>query len=224
MKPHVSAFRALQSELLVPVPEGVQSESASLAYLAQLGVVALRQVHFVPGERVAVVGLGVVGLCTCAMARAMGAGEVIAVANSPFRAEKAVEAGAHRACERPQEIDVVILTANPWAAFLDSVEMARYGGRVAVLGFPGRGEPLPDFNPLDPKWFYGKNLTLLGAGFSSPTERRSNLEFILGALASGAVSFQSIISHRLPAASMRVAYELARAHDKSLLAAVFDWR
>jgi 2-desacetyl-2-hydroxyethyl bacteriochlorophyllide A dehydrogenase len=224
MKPHVSAFRAQQSELMVPVPDAVAPEPASLAYLAQLGVAALRQVRFEPGERVAVVGLGVIGLCTCAMARAMGAAEVIAVANSPFRAQKALEAGAHRADRHPQDVEVVILTANPWVAFRDSVEMARYGGRLSILGFPGRGEPLPDFNPLDPKWFYGKQLTLAGAGFAPPLERRRNLEFILGALASGAASFDSIISHRLPAPRMREAYELARQHDKSLLAAVFDWR
>lgn len=224
MKPHVSAFRAPQSDLLVPVPAAVSPESASLAYLAQLGVAALRQVRFERGERVAVVGLGVIGLCTCAMARAMGAAEVIAVANSEFRAQKALEAGAHRADAHPEEIDVVILTANPWAAFRDSVEMARYGGRVSILGFPGRGEPPPDFNPLDPRWFYGKQLTLVGAGFAPPAERRRNLEFILEALASGTVSFDRIISHRLPAARMREAYELAREHDKSLVAAVFDWR
>jgi 2-desacetyl-2-hydroxyethyl bacteriochlorophyllide A dehydrogenase len=224
MKPHTSAFRAQQSELMVPIPDAVSSEPASLAYLAQLGVAALRQLRFQAGERVAVVGLGVIGLCTCAMARAMGAAEVVAVANSEFRAQKALEAGAHRADKHPKEIDVVILTANPWAAFRDSVEMARYGGRVSILGFPGRGEPLPDFNPLDPKWFYGKQLTLVGAGFAPPAERRQNLELILGSLASGAVSFDCIISHRLPAARMREAYELARGHDKSLLGAVFDWR
>ena len=54
------------------------------------------------------------------------------------------------------------------------------GGRISILGFPGRGEPLPDFNPLDPKWFYGKQLTLIGAGFSpriecQPADLRFNL-------------------------------------------------
>lgn len=224
MKPHVAAFRAQPTDLMVEVPAGVAPEPASLAYLAQLGVAALQQVRFEPGERVAVVGLGVIGLCTCALARAMGASEVIAVANSPLREQMALAAGAHRAEKLPKDVDVVILTANPWAAFRDSVEMVRYGGRVSVLGFPGRGEPLPDFNPLDPKWFYGKQLTLAAAGFAAPEQRKRNLEFILGSLASGVVSFDSIISHRLPAARMREAYELAREHDKSLVAAVFDWR
>ena len=237
MKPHTSAFIARQSELMVPIPAGVDPAPAALAYLAQLGVAALRKVHYEAGERVAVVGLGVIGLAACGMARAMGA-DVTAVANSPLRAEAALRAGAQRACVAgrdplPTDLDIVVLTANSWAAFRDSVEMARFGGRVSVLGFPGRGEAAPDFNPLDPKWFYGKQLTLTGAGFSPRAEcppadgrfdLRRNLEFVLASLASGAVNFEPVISHRLPARRMREAYELALAHDKSLLAAVFDWR
>jgi threonine dehydrogenase-like Zn-dependent dehydrogenase len=235
MKPHLSAFRARTSELLVPLPDGLDPEPASLAVLAQLGVAALRQVNYQAGERVAIVGLGVIGLCTCTMACAMGAGEVIAVANAPERKRAALQAGAHRAVlagqdPRPEEVDIVVLTANSWAAYRDAVEMARYGGRISILGFPGRAEPLPDFNPLDPKWFYGKQLTLVGAGISPRVDcrpadvrfnLRRNIEYVLTA---GAPRFAPIISHRLPARRMREAYELARLHDKSLLAAVFDWR
>ncbi|MBM3795836.1 MAG: zinc-binding alcohol dehydrogenase [Acidobacteria bacterium] len=229
MKPHLSAFRARDSEVLVPVPAGVAPEPASLAYLTQLGVAALRQVQYEPGESVATVGLGVIGLCTCTMARVMGAREVIAVANSAQRAQAALQAGAHRAVvngqhPQPQDVDVVVLTANPWAAFRQSVEMVRTAGRVSILGFPGRGEAPPDFNPLDARWLYGKQLTLVGSGFS--TERFSrvrNIEYIVSAMAH-TNAFDRIISHRLPAAQMREAYELARLHDKSLQAAIFDWR
>jgi len=200
-----------------------------LAYLTQLGVAALRQVQYEPGESVATVGLGVIGLCTCTMARVMGAREVIAVANSAQRAQAALQAGAHRAVvngqhPQPQDVDVVVLTANPWAAFRQSVEMVRTAGRVSILGFPGRGEAPPDFNPLDARWLYGKQLTLVGSGFS--TERFSrvrNIEYIVSAMAH-TNAFDRIISHRLPAAQMREAYELARLHDKSLQAAIFDWR
>ena len=48
--------------------------------------------------------------------------------------------------------------------------------------------------------------------------------FILKAMATGALNLDSVISHRLPAARMKEAYELAKSHDKSLMAAVFDWR
>lgn len=237
MKPHQSAYIANRGDLLVPVPEGVTPEAASLGYLTQLGVAAMRQAHYEAGEHVAVIGLGVIGLGTVAMARAMGA-RVTAVANSPLRAEVARRVGAHEVYlsgepDPPKDVDVVILTANPWEAYRAAVEMARYAGRISVLGFPGRGYPPPEFNPLDPQWFYGKQLTLIGAGFSPRAEcppgeirfnLRRNLELIFRCAATGAAPLDPIISHRLPWRRMREAYELAKAHAKELVAAVFDWR
>lgn len=237
LKPHQSAFIAGPADLLVPVPDSVSSEQASLAYLTQLGIAALRQARYESGESVAVVGLGVIGLGTVAIARAMGA-IVTAVANSPIRAEMARQVGAHHvhitgSGDPPSDVDVVVLTANPWPAYRLSVEMARKGGRISILGFPGRGEPAPEFNPLDPKWFYGKQLTLIGAGFSPRVEcaaadirfnLRRNLEFLFSMMASGTVCLEPIISHRIPADQMRDAYEMARMHSKELIAAVFDWR
>ncbi|HWQ53059.1 MAG TPA: zinc-binding dehydrogenase [Bryobacteraceae bacterium] len=239
LRPHQSGFVAAEDDLLVPLPEGLCPEEASLAYLAQLGVAALRQAGYQAGENVAVVGLGIIGLCAVAVARAMGA-KVAAVANSPQRAEAAVRVGAHAtyiADHTPAVFgdagaDIVILTANTWPAYRLSLEIAAYGGRVSLLGFPGRAQPLPDFNPLDPRWIYGKQLSLLGAGFCPKTEcppadirfnLRRNLEFVLDRMASGALGLDALITHRLPAARMREAYQLAAAHSKELIAAVFDW-
>ena len=110
--------------------------------------------------------------------------------------------------------------------------MAEYGARVAVLGFPGRADSPPGFNPLDAAWLYGKQLTILGAGYTPRLEcaraalrfnLRRNLEFILQSMASGAIDLQPLLTHHLPAQRMVEAYELASQHDKSLIAAVFDW-
>jgi len=246
MQPHLSAFIAGQDELLVPVPENVTSEQASLAYLIQLGVAALRQARYETGESVAVVGLGVIGLGTVGVARAMGA-RVVAIANAPNRAERARRVGAHLAvlsdeARRPADlsavcgaegVDVVILTANTWPAYKTSVDIVRYGGRISVLGFPGRAQPAPGFNPLDMSWFYGKQLTLIGAGYAARFDcapaairfnLRRNLEYILALMRTGELDLEPIISHSLPAKQMPEAYELARTHSKELIAAVFDWR
>jgi 2-desacetyl-2-hydroxyethyl bacteriochlorophyllide A dehydrogenase len=231
MKPHCSAFVATSADLVVPIPDGVPMEQAALAYLINLGVAALRQAGYEAGERVTVVGLGVIGLSTVAAARAMGA-QVSAVANHPDRANLAVRMGA-RGAPAANESDIVVLTANSWEAYRTAVELARRGGRIAVLGFPGRGQPAPDFNPLDASWLYAKQLTVMGSGFIPrveclPEEIRFNLRRNVAAIfewmASGALDLGPMISHRVPYDRMRDAYELARRHDKSLTAAVFDWR
>ena len=241
MKPHRSAYIAQENEILVRVPEGVDPEEASLAYLVHLGVAALRQVNYLAGEDIAVVGLGVIGLCTVAVATTMGA-RVIAVANDDRRAGLARALGAREsyvsgqfdptAIFNGQGADIVVLTANTWAAYRDSMEMARKGGRVSLLGFPGRAQPAPDFNPLEMRWIYGKLLTITGAGHlpqidCAPSEIRFNvrrdLEFVLDRMASGALKLSNVISHRFPYSRMKEAYELAHQHSKELSAAVFHW-
>ena len=244
--PHRSAFIARESEVLTPLPDGLSSEVATLAYLTHLGLASLRQARYEAGENVAVVGLGVIGLATVGLARAMGA-KVVGIANSSIRCEAALQVGADAAFEssdsnlgeRLDEVfgkvgaDIVILTANPWPAYRLSVDIARQGGRVSILGFPGRFESAPDFNPLDPSWFYAKQLTLLGAGLAPGSDcppdelrfnLRRNLQYIIDLMAGNQLRLESLITHRLPADRMQEAYELAKEHSKDLIAAVFDWK
>ncbi len=242
MKPHCSAFLAQPTELLIPLPPGVDAAEASLAYLVHLGIAAMRQVRYEAGESVCVVGLGVIGLGTVAAARAMGA-RVAALANHPHRAALATSVGAHEthlsAAFNPASLfngngaDVVVLTANSWPAYQQSLEAARYCGRIAILGFPGRALPPPAFNPLDAQWLYGKQLTIAGAGHiprveCAPHEIRFNLrrdlEYVLQLMASGALALKPVISHQVHFTHMRDIYELANAHAPDLTAAVFHWR
>lgn len=230
IKPHCSAFVAAESDLLVRVPARLDPAQVSLGYLANLGVAALRAVHYQTGERVAVVGLGVIGLCAVALGRAMGA-PMVAIANDPSRATLAQRLGARKSFDG-EGADIVILTANTWDAFRKSVDLARHGGRISVLGFPGRAQASPDFNPFDPRWFYGKQLTLTAAGFAPRVEcgpadirfnLRRNLTAIFEWMEAGTLDLAPIISHRIPYHCMREAYDLAAAHSKELTAAVFDW-
>jgi threonine dehydrogenase-like Zn-dependent dehydrogenase len=244
-KPHLSHFIASASDLMVRIPEPVTSATASLAYLTGLGLAALRQARYEPGENVVVVGLGVIGLSTVALARAMGA-NVLGVANSDIRARAALKMGATgcllsddahpvatmRTFFRGLDADIVILTSNSWESYFLSLDLVRRGGRVSILGFPGRLQPMPERNPLDPSPFYSKQLALFGAGAAPRLEcgpedvrfnLRRNLEYILDLMASGRIDLAPLITHRLPADQMRTAYERAREHSKDLIAAVFEW-
>jgi threonine dehydrogenase-like Zn-dependent dehydrogenase len=245
-QPHQSAFVAQQDELIVPVPAAVPSEEAALSYLTHLGLASLRQAKYEPGENVAVIGLGVIGLCTIWLARAMGA-KVAGISNSKVRSESAIQLGAHAAFladdkdlhEKLKTVfgevgtDIVVLTANPWNAYRLAMEIVRPSGRVSILGFPGRAQEPPDFNPMDSRWIYGKQLTVLGAGFAPTVDcppadirfnTRRNLEYILDLMTFHKPRIGSVISHRFPFSRMQDAYELAKGHSKDLVAAVFDWR
>jgi threonine dehydrogenase-like Zn-dependent dehydrogenase len=244
-RPHQSAYVAEENELLVRIPETASSKNAALAYLTGLGLAALRQARYEPGENIAVIGLGVIGLSTIGLARAMGA-NVVGVANSEIRARAAVAMGtmgcvlssepeaveAVKQHFHRREVDLVVLTSNSWASYFLALDLVRRNGRVSILGFPGRGEPPPERNPLGPSPFYSKQLTLLGAGSSirlecAPEEirfnLRRNLEYILDLMATGRLDLEPLITHSIPYQRMRDAYELARVRSKELIAAVFDW-
>jgi threonine dehydrogenase-like Zn-dependent dehydrogenase len=245
-KPHLSAYVATERDMLVPVPEGLAPEEASLVYLTNLGLAALHQAHYQAGENIVVTGLGVIGLCSIALARAMGS-KVIGVANSEVRAQAARAVGADAAllsgsadlaermkdCFRGAEADIVVSTSNAWDSYFESLGLARAGGRIAILGFPGRGQPMPDRNPLSPRPLYEKQLTLIGCGYSPAVEcgpqdlrfnRRRNLEYILDLMAAKRMNVAPLITHRFPYGQMRDAYELACGHSREMIAAIFDWR
>lgn len=240
-RPHQSGYLAEETDLLVKIDPKADAEQASLAYLTHLGASALRKINYQPGESVLVIGLGVIGLCTVALASSLGA-NVGAVANHPHRLDLARAMKAEQVWDTAsldysrvfggRGADVIVLTANAWSAYRTALEAAAPSGRIALLGFPGRAQPQPDFNPLDAHWIYGKQLTIAGAGSAPriecpPEEIRFNLrrslEDILARLADGRLDFSPLISHRIDAASMQDAYEMAIAHDKSLTAAIFLW-
>ena len=244
--PHQSEFVADTSEVLVRVPEDVSSEDAVWAHLYTLSSFCYRKAHFTPGEAVAVVGLGVLGLGAVALAPYMGA-RVVGVGNHPRRLQMAKEMGADEALmyddpalqSKLEEfsggtgIDLVILTANPWPAWRTACEIVRPEGRVAVVALPGRGEAPLDFNPVSMDWFYGKGISLIAvAGRGSDMyPLRSNedrfdgsrsCEHTLHWMRKG-LSPSQLITHRLPYTRMAEAYEMAFHREKDMLGVIFEW-
>jgi threonine dehydrogenase-like Zn-dependent dehydrogenase len=243
--PHQSDYLCHESDMLVKVPPNVMPEKAALTYLYFIGLHALRRGNFVPGENVAVIGLGILGLGTVELARAFG-GRVIAVGNDESRLAKAKEIGAHLALHSADPeltrkidvltgdlgIDLVVLAANPWSAYRTAMEVVRKNGRIAVLSLPGRGEASLDLNPLDLKWFYGKALTIIAVNgmamylYPTPEERfnvRNSCAYLLSLMAEGTIRPVRLITHRLPYWKMVEAYELAYRREKSMIGTVFSW-
>ena len=129
-QPHQSEYITKESASMVKVPAGVHPEDAVYAHLYALSAHCYRKALFQPGENVAVVGVGVLGLGAIAVGPLFGA-RVVALANSPIRLEMAAKMGAHAgylsndpdlksklaAFTNGEGVDLVILTANPWPAY-----------------------------------------------------------------------------------------------------------
>ena len=243
--PHQSKYVACESAAIVKVPDGVHAEDAVYAWLYALSSLCYRKAQFQPGENVAVVGLGVLGLGAVALGPLFGA-RVVGLGNSPIRLEFSQLMGADQALlssdpdltEKLDEftagagIDLVIQTANPWPAYQTSIEIVRPGGRVAIVALPGRGEPALDFNPLDMRWFYQKGISLIavsgqpGHPFPGSVERftrRRECEFVLSLMSDGRLEPKRLVTHRFPYANMAAAYEMAYRREKEMLGVIFEW-
>jgi 2-desacetyl-2-hydroxyethyl bacteriochlorophyllide A dehydrogenase len=143
---------------LLRIPEGISFEEAAIldpacnAYRA-----VVQEAKLVPGENIAIFGVGALGQFAIQSARAAGAAKIIAVGLSVDRErfKKAVENGAtdlviadeHDAVEKVKEltggegVSAVIDCAGANAVLKQAIEMVRTGGSVVKVGY--------DIRPVD---------------------------------------------------------------------------
>ncbi|MDP6118966.1 MAG: zinc-binding alcohol dehydrogenase [Planctomycetota bacterium] len=244
--PHQSDYVADENSRIVKVPDGIHPEDAVYGNLYTLSAHCYWKGHFRPGENVAIVGLGVLGMGAVAVGTAFGA-RVIGIGNNETRLEMAKKMGAHETLmhndpelhEKLNEItdgdgvDLVIQTANPWPAYRTSCQIARKNGRVAIVSLPGRGEPPLDFNPLDMNWFYAKGLSLIAVSgpesYLYPAEEghfdgNKRVAFILKLMKEGKVEPKRLVTHRFHYTDIPQAYEMAYRREKSMLGVIFYWK
>jgi S-(hydroxymethyl)glutathione dehydrogenase / alcohol dehydrogenase len=147
---------------LIPVPSALAWEKAALLGCAVLtGSGAVRNTAAVrPGESVAVIGLGGVGLSVVAAARAAGADPVIAVDVAEAKRELAMAAGATGFLADPSPakavrgltgghgVDHAFECVGRAATIRAAWRSTRRGGAVTVVGM-GRADDLLELSALD---------------------------------------------------------------------------
>lgn len=222
---HRSHFVLPVDHVLARLPAEVDAAHLACAYLYHLGYNAVLRGGIRVGSRALVIGLGVLGLTAVAMAAQAGA-DVHAVSNHPRPRQLALRFGARTSASRDQGdvvsaalgsagADVVICTTNGWDDWALALEMAGTRGTLAVLGFPGRNAPPGDFNPLDSRHFYAKQLRIEAVGHSPERadargfarfNERDNLGYLVDLIARGRLDAASLISGRYRAAHIEQAY------------------
>jgi predicted dehydrogenase/threonine dehydrogenase-like Zn-dependent dehydrogenase len=225
-------YAVVPRNLLVHLPDQVGFEAGAFVTLGAIALQGFRLANPQVGERVAVIGLGLLGLLSVGIARAAGCqvfgvdldparlllGEKMGAQTSPRKG--AEEAG--RAISQGKGFDAVLICADTPSN--DPVELAgalaRDRGVVVAVGAVGLQLPR--------KIYYEKELQFIvsrsyGPGRYDPdyeaggrdypygyvrwTEGR-NLEAVVELLASGRLDVASLISHRFPIDDAPRAYEL----------------
>jgi threonine dehydrogenase-like Zn-dependent dehydrogenase len=141
-QPHASHFVACATELL-PLPENVSPETAALLPNMETAVNLVMDGAPLLGERVCVLGQGVIGLLTTALVANMSPARLDAFDRIENRRAFALEFGAHAAhdsanLETPDhDADLTYeLTGNPEALNL-ALRLTGFGGRIVIGSWYG---------------------------------------------------------------------------------------
>jgi predicted dehydrogenase/threonine dehydrogenase-like Zn-dependent dehydrogenase len=232
---------AVPKHLCAQIPQGVGDEHAAFAVIGAIALQGIRLLAPTLGERVAVTGLGLIGLIAVQLLRANGC-RVLGIDFDPARLELARRFGAQTvdlgtgqdpiqaadAWSQGRGVDGVLIAASTKsnAPVAQAARMCRQRGRIVLVGVTGLTLSRADF--------YEKELSFqvscsYGPGRYDPqyeeqgydypfglvrwTEQR-NLEAVLELMASGALDLEPLISHRFPIAQAQAAYaQLADGGD-----------
>ena len=171
---------------LLRVPPTMPSDVAALVEPLACCLHGVERATIAAGDRVAVLGLGPIGLMLCACITDAG-GQPIGVGGRPERRALAPAFGAEIGGGR--DADVVIEAAGTEAAWVTAMELVRPGGTVLAFG----GLPAATRIPLDAFRIHYEEVTLRGAFHHTPRHVRAALAF----LSSGAYPFEQLITHRV---------------------------
>ena len=137
------------------IPEGVSDELAILLTDALgTGYYGVKMANVKPGDSVAVIGQGPVGLMAAEAAMAVGASRVYGIDMQPSRRELITKFGGiplapEQALERIMEdtnsvgVDAVIEAVGVGPTLKQGVKMLRWGGSMSILGILQKGTELP---------------------------------------------------------------------------------
>jgi len=142
--PHESMTLAKAANV-VPLPEGVDFDAGALVHLASLGHRCLHASGYRAGDDVAVIGLGLVGMCTALVALRSGARvHAIDVVGSRIDHARSLGLRAYDATDPDlrehvteatlRGVDVVVDTSGSWSGLLTAMQVARTSTSVSVLG------------------------------------------------------------------------------------------
>ena len=226
---------------LTTIPDGVAFVDAAFTQLGCIALNAVRKAELGLGDRVAIVGAGVVGLLASRLARLAGGRRVTSLDLLAARRDAARRNRAYAALDpadpeteaRVEEIapggfDVVFDATESSAGFRSALRLARPGGRVILLG--STRELVDGFDPYAD--MHLKGLTVLGAHVPttpvSATVRdrwteAANRRVLLELMHRGELDVDALVTDRVHPQDAPAAFAGLATRPSDHLGVVIDW-
>jgi L-iditol 2-dehydrogenase len=217
-------YLVIRAESVHRLPARVSLVAGALAEPLAVAVHAVQERAQVrPGELVAIIGPGTIGLLAAQVARALGARVIVAgLARHAARFRLARQLGIEhtldlddpRASEQFADLsaglgpDAVIECSGAPSALQQAIRLVRKGGRVVPVGFASRPTIEIDIDLL-----INKEITLV----ASRGKRHSCWDPALKLLAEGQVDSLALITHRFTLEEWREALDAARQPGTKVL-------
>lgn len=244
-------YVVVPKSLVVPIPETVSFENAAFAAIACIAMQGIRRLELTPGERIAIIGLGLIGQIAIRLATVMGyqvfgfdidSMRVLHAKkyNDPnfvFNSSECDPVAVIKELTSGSGVDGVAICASSKTDSLinQAFNLCRKRGRVSVVGDIGLG--------LERAKMYAKELEvrlscsygvgrydpeyeLLGRDYPLPyvrwTERR-NLEYFITLLGEGHLNLSDLVSAQIAVEDARKAYALIKSGDIDIYGVLLDY-
>lgn len=143
LHPHQDRF-VIPSAMAIPVPDGVPPARAVLAANMETALNGIWDAHVLPGDRVAIVGGGIVGLLVSYLAAKIPATQVTLIDVNPDRAKLATALGcqfasADDAEQATSDSDVVIHASATSEGLATAIALASFEARIVEMSWYGEG-------------------------------------------------------------------------------------
>ena len=239
--PHGSAA-VVPASRFARIPEGLSFDHAAMTTLTVIVLNAVRLARIELGERVGVVGAGLIGQLALQLSRLCGARPTVSIDPISARRELALTCGATFGLDPSAadadaqlerltggaELDVVFEATGSPAAFNPALRRVRFGGRLVLLGST-RGL-VDGFDPYAD--VHRKGITMIGAHLEShpaqPTHfnrwtMANNQRLALDLMADGSLRLEPLISHRAPGDAGAAMFEQLAESRESFFGVLLQW-
>jgi len=203
---------------LIPIPPALRGPDAAIVEPMAVAVHVNRRAETKTGDRVLVVGTGVVGLLGAAVARAMGAGEILFVDRLPERRRLVEALGFHHfrqtdagptapwVRETLGSVDLVLDSVCSDETVADGLDVLVPGGRLVLVASPkGRQRLSVDFTTV-----FARELSLVATRNYVPQDFRDAIALLV----EGKVEPGPLITGRFPLADFAAAIDALGNHPE----------
>jgi predicted dehydrogenase/threonine dehydrogenase-like Zn-dependent dehydrogenase len=239
-------YISVPKNLAIKIPDNVTMEDAAFTTIGSIAMQGIRNAEITVGERIVVIGLGLLGLITIQIAKAAGC-RVYGIDVDPKKIALSLELGADNASNYENIVekvhafssfgaDKVIITAatSSNGPIETAGDLVRNKGRVVAVGAVGLAIPRDKYYEKEAEFVvsksygpgrYDRNYEEKGIDYPINvrwTEKR-NMESFLELLSQGKINLAKIVTHTFPIEKAVQAYELIESRKEPYLGVLLTY-